>query len=340
MVKKGLCVVFFLGSFFFGVSQKNTDSAKLYFAKADSFYSNRNFRLAQQNFDNALRIQPKYEAARLLYARMLADRNQYGPSKKQLDTVLAINPNSIKALQALYTHAYQHHLWTDMLKYGTALQQKNPSDSLDEGMAKAMYQLEDYPGAIALMEKSAIKKPTAPKYIMLAKCYAEVSDYKQAAAAFKKAIDMDASNANTWYEYGLLQSALPDYAGAISALEKASALGYKKDMAYTENLANLYLQTNDFEKGIVLINELVLKKPKDDALMFLAGQAYYKAKKFVESANYYEKAFATNPENFRALYMQGMSLQKGGKTKKGEALCNEAIAGDPSLSKYKTQTPF
>jgi TolA-binding protein len=81
-----------------------------------------------------------------------------------------------------------------------------------------------------------------------------------------------------------------------------------------------------------------VQKPSDDALMFLAAQAYYRDKKYKEAANYFEKAYQTDPENYRALYMLGMSFQRDGKQKKGEAYCDEAISKDPSLMKYKTPT--
>jgi lipopolysaccharide biosynthesis regulator YciM len=56
------------------------------------------------------------------------------------------------------------------------------------------------------------------------------------------------------------------------------------------------------------------------------------------ASNYFEKAYQADSENYRALYMLGMSFQRDGKQKKGEAYCNEAISKDPSFMKYKTPT--
>ncbi|TAD87578.1 MAG: tetratricopeptide repeat protein [Bacteroidetes bacterium] len=171
---------------------------------------------------------------------------------------------------------------------------------------------------------------------MLGKCQAEVSDYKASSAAFEAALALAPAQADTWYEYGLVLTAIPDYSKAAAALEKAQVLGIKQTLDFKENLANIYLATPQYEKGVALINEILVKKPNDDALMFLAAQAYYKHKKYNEAAEYYEKAYTADPENYRALYMLGMSFQRNGEQRKGEDYCNEAIEKDPSLRQYKT----
>jgi tetratricopeptide (TPR) repeat protein len=316
----------------------HADSARQYLHMADSFVNLRNYRQAQFFYEQAIRVNPSFEDAKLQFADMLDQRNQYGAARKQLQEVLVSNPNSMRALQALFTDAYRHRLWNDVLDYGKILQQKAPSDSVDEGMAKAHYNKENYGQAIASLKQAVAKKPTASKYVLLAKCQAEVSDYKASAAAFDLALTLVPEESGTWYEYGLVLASVPDYAKAIMAIEKAQQLGIKQTLDFKENLANIYLQTPQYEKGVALINDILVQKPSDDALMFLAAQAYYRDKKYKEAANYFEKAYQTDPENYRALYMLGMSFQRDGKQKKGEAYCDEAISKDPSLMKYKTPT--
>jgi len=42
-----------------------------------------------------------------------------------------------------------------------------------------------------------------------------------------------------------------------------------------------------------------------------------------------------NPKDSKALYMAGMTFQKQGQKEKGQAICDKAIAMDPSLAEKR-----
>jgi tetratricopeptide (TPR) repeat protein len=124
---------------------------------------------------------------------------------------------------------------------------------------------------------------------------------------------------------------------AVQCLETAARHGEKQDIIFVENLANLYLQSGQYARGITMLEGLMEKRPGDTHTMFMLGQAWYAQKKYKEAIEWWEKALAADDTQYRALYMTGMAMQKMGKQKKGEEICDQAIAKDPSLARMRIQ---
>jgi tetratricopeptide (TPR) repeat protein len=337
LMKKALFSAWLICGVAVALAAPLADSVQVYFAAADSSLAVRNFRLAQFNFEQVFRLSPNHEPARLRYAAMLDQRNQYEAARQQLGQALLANPNSLPVLRALFHDAVRHRLWPSAIAYGKRLAARPPvPDTVYHGLAKAYYYEEDYMAAVEALKELLRLKPAAPAYVLLAKCHTELNDFKAAAGAFESALALDPNNAATWYEYALLLAVLPNAAKAAAAIEKAIALGLKPTMDVRENLANLYLQTHQYQRGLELVEQLLTQKPNDALLMLLAGQALYRQKNYKSASHYYERAYKTDPKNYRALYMLGLSLMKDGKQKKGETYCAEAIAHDASLLSLRT----
>lgn len=314
-----------------------SDSASVYYTQAKEFQNNRNFKKADEAYRNAIRLNPRFDDARIAYGVMLLDRSMYPAGREQLTEVLKTNPNNTAAVKLLFEDARLNRQWKDVLKYGEILQKRSLADSVDESIGKAYYNLEEYGKAIDVLEKLVARNPVTSAVIMLGKAYTEVSDYRKAALVYEKALKNDKANATLWYEYALILTSIPAFEESAAAMEKAVEAGIKQDMAFKENMAMVYLSTTQYEKGIALIEELLQKKPNDANLMFMAGQAYYKNKSYDKAIGYWERTVIANASNYRALYMTGMAYQKMGKNKKGMDICDQAIAGDPSLSRLRTQ---
>ncbi|MEO8584219.1 MAG: tetratricopeptide repeat protein [Flavitalea sp.] len=198
--------------------------------------------------------------------------------------------------------------------------------------AKKAYQDDNYAESLKLFDKASKEEPqNAQVPYFIGRVYLEISNYKQSAVFLEKAIAMDSSRANWIYECALVYYAIPDYKRSLQFMELAGVKGYKKTNDYLENLGNAYINVNQFQKGIDLLNEVLKKKPADPELLYQVGQAYFKATKYQEAIVRYDQVLTLDKTNAEALYMIGLCYQKKGETQKGQQLCDKAIEMDPSL---------
>ncbi len=162
-----------------------------------------------------------------------------------------------------------------------------------------------------------------------------MSNYKQSAGYFEKAIALDSSKVNWIYEAGLVFYAIPDYKKSLLYIELSGAKGYKRSNDYLENLGNAYINVKEYEKGIEVLKEVMKRKPSDQELIYQVAQAYFKAKKYQDAIDTWDIVLGLDKTNANVLYMIGLSYQKKGEKQKGQQLCDKAIEMDPSLNSLR-----
>ncbi len=128
-------------------------------------------------------------------------------------------------------------------------------DQFQESFYEALKQkgIENYDKAITSLEKCLQLQPNNPViYFELGKNYLELKNYKSAQDNFEKATQIDTKN--RWYWVGLYDVAYEqkDFNTAINYVQKLIA--FKPD--YKEDLVALYMFTSQYDKALVLINEL------------------------------------------------------------------------------------
>src|SRR5690606_22566033 len=89
-------------------------------------------------------------------------------------------------------------------------------------------------------------------YFELGKNYLKMKDYRKSYEMFDKASQLDPTN--RWYLAGMYDVCYDtkDYNKAISIVERL--VEFKKE--YKEDLVSLYMNTQQFDKALDLINEL------------------------------------------------------------------------------------
>src|SRR6476620_10203471 len=113
--------------------------------------------------------------------------------------------------------------------------------------------IENYDKAVTALEKCLKLQPNNPVvYFELGKNYLSAKDYKKAYESFEKASQLDPKN--HWYLVGMYDVCYEtrDYAQAIVVVNKL--IEFKKE--YKEDLTSLYMNTQQFDKALELINEL------------------------------------------------------------------------------------
>jgi tetratricopeptide (TPR) repeat protein len=140
---------------------------------------------------------------------------------------------------------------------------KTETDKFEDYFYESLKQkgIENYDKAIkALEECSKIKPNDATVYSELGKNYLALKDYENAYNSFEKATQIDPKNKWFWVGMYEVNYQTKNYNQAIITVNKLIEF----DEVYKEDLVSLYMNTQQFDKALVLINELNEKIGKSD----------------------------------------------------------------------------
>ncbi|MCF6131513.1 tetratricopeptide repeat protein [Flavobacterium wongokense] len=198
--------------------------------------------------------------------------------------------------------------------------QKEPENdvvTIDDGFQDLFYEaiqqrsIENYDKAIVALEKGITIEPDNPViYFELGKNYLAQKKYKEAFENFEKVSKMQPNNRWAWVGMYDVCYETHDYNAAIPIVEKL--VTFKED--YKEDLTSLYMNTQQFDKALTLINELNEKFGKSDKRELykadiLRDSKYQSSEKF----NLLDqiKKFPKEESNYIALiYMYSQSNQE------------------------------
>ena len=199
------------------------------------------------------------------------------------------------------------------------LAQNEPNDvvTIDDGFEDFFYEaikqksIENYDKAIEALEKGKAIEPENPiVYFELGKNYLAQKKYKDAYDNFEKAAKMDPKNRWAWVGMYDVCYDTRDYNQAIVIVEKL--VEFKED--YKEDLTSLYMNTQQFDKALELINELNAKFGKSDKRELYKADILKDAKyQSAEKFNLLEqiKKFPKEESNYISLiYMYSQSNQE------------------------------
>ncbi|MFZ4678585.1 MAG: tetratricopeptide repeat protein [Flavobacterium sp.] len=212
-----------------------------------------------------------------------------------------------------------------LLLFGTflvpniVLAQNEPNDvvTIDDGFEDFFYEaikqksIENYDKAIEALEKGKAIEPENPiVYFELGKNYLAQKKYKEAYDNFEKAAKMDPKNRWAWVGMYDVCYDTRDYNQAIIIVEKL--IEFKED--YKEDLTSLYMNTQQFDKALELINELNAKYGKSDKRELYKADILKDAKyQSAEKFNLLDqiKKFPKEESNYISLiYMYSQSNQE------------------------------
>lgn len=317
---------------------QSSDSSSYYYSRGLDEKSARRYREAEKNFTKVLQLDANNLANLLELADVLMEQHRYADAMDKFQKAEALDPNHPKVIENLANLSFNTRKYENAIRYAQKMQQLKIGKGNNFMIARSYYELENYGEAIKFCEL-AFKEDASNAQIpyIAGRCFMDMHNYKRAAGCYDQALALDSSNATWMYEAGLVWYALPDDKKALYWIEKAGAKGYKKTNDYMENLASAYLNVGKFDKGIVILQEILKNKPQDQELLYSIGDAYYKIKKYPEAIEYWDQILVIDNKNANALYMIGMAYQKKGDMQKGTQLCDKAIEMDPSLKKLKEE---
>jgi len=199
------------------------------------------------------------------------------------------------------------------------LAQNEPNDvvTIDDGFEDYFYEaikqksIENYDKAIEALEKGKEIEPDNPVvYFELGKNYLAQKKYKEAYDNFEKVTKINPKNRWAWVGMYDVCYVTHDYNQAIVIVEKL--IEFKED--YKEDLTSLYMNTQQYDKALELINELNAKFGKSDKRELYKADILKDAKyQSAEKFNLLEqiKKFPKEESNYISLiYMYSQSNQE------------------------------
>jgi tetratricopeptide (TPR) repeat protein len=166
-------------------------------------------------------------------------------------------------------------------------------------------------GAVDIAPYSTIAQET------LGMIYRDISPLAQgsepwAAKAFQEAIKSEPTNPVLYTELGKIYLAMGENDNAITTLLKAKEL--KEDYYEAQfNLARAYARTNDFNKAINFLKDLIQEYKSPD-VYFELGRLLYNQGDIDGAIIQFRQAITTSPNHSNSLYSLGLAYEAKGET--------------------------
>lgn len=262
----------------------------------------------------------------------------YAKAKEKFGQAESLGERTASLYKNLMTLNFNMRQWNEAIKYAQLLKKADASEKVDYYIGRAYYEQDDLGKAIQYLDAAAKTDPANAEIPhTLATAYTNMQNFKLAIPYFEKAISLQPTDSRLVYELALVYYGMNDNANALKYMLEAGEKGYRKDNEYMQNLATAYMNAGKFAEGLEMMKQTLEKRPSDIGLIDMIAEACYDAGKYDDAINYYNKILTIDNKKAEALYMMGMAYQKKGATDNGRALCDKAIAMDPSLSSLKTE---
>jgi tetratricopeptide (TPR) repeat protein len=331
-MKPLLFIVFF--SLITGISFcQNKDSAQFYFKKGVEENTAKLYAVAAKDFDKAIHFNPDFTEAYIANGKANLSMRIIGKAQENFAKAYELDPKNNEVIYQLATLTFNNRQFQKAID----LAQKCVNcDNASYILGMSYYNLEDY-GKAEKYLKDALSKndKNAEAAYTLGHTYLELENEKSAISQYQKAVELEPTRSQWSYELGLIFYNQNDFKSALKYFDLAVNNGYNKTNDYFENYGFAQIYSGDSENGIKTLNTVMERKPNNKELLNNIAHALYETKKYNEALNYFQKLLDLNPKDAQSLFMCGMVLQKTGQKEKGQKICDNAIAIDPSLNKYR-----
>jgi tetratricopeptide (TPR) repeat protein len=312
---------------------QSQDSAKFYFQKGREETNGKLFAMAAKDFDKAILFNPNYTEAYIANGKVNLEMSRVGPAEVNYTKAYQLDPQNKEVINELSSLYFNNRQFQKAIEMAQKCDQcKNTNRIL--GMSN--YYAEDYAKAEKYLTLTLAKNDNdAEAHYTLGLTYLELENGKMAIGEYQKAIALE-PNKNLWlYELGLIWYNQNDFKSALKYFDMAANKGYNKTNDYYENYGFAQIYSGDSENGIKTLRIVMQRKPNNTELLNNIAHAMYDTKRYNEALDYFKKLLDLNSKDAPSLYMAGLTLQKLGQKEKGQKICDNAIAMDPSLTRYR-----
>ncbi len=312
---------------------QNTDSSQYFYKKGIEESTARHFAVAGKIFDKAIQLNPNFTEAYIANGKANLEMSRIYEANQNFTKAYQLQPANNEVIKELASLYFNNHQFQKAIEL---VQKCSDCENADRMLGMSYYHTEDYGKAVSFLQKAISKndKDGEAAYT-LGRTYLELENEKNAIPQFQKAISLEPSR-NQWaYELGLIYYNQNDYKNALKCFDLSDKNGYNKNNDYYENYGFAQLYTGDAENGIKTLTQILERKPNNTELINNIANAMYETKRYDDALVYFKKLLDLNPKDANSLFMAGMTFQKMGQKEKGQKICDNAIAMDPSLAKNR-----
>lgn len=186
--------------------------------------------------------------------------------------------------------------------------------------------------AAAFFRKAIQLKPNIPEtWNNLGVVLRTQGQLAEAVAAFAKSVDLNPSSAESWFNLGSARFDEGKSALAVESLSRAVQL--KPDYAQAHNnLANALLAVGRADDAVAECHRTLQLKPDFAEAYNNLGNIYRNSKQFDQAASAYARAIALNPQLANAHYNLGCVLRDQGRLDQAIAAYARALQLSPGLA--------
>lgn len=315
-----------------------TDSAQYYYDLGKKAKDERRYMVADKYFTQSLRFNEGNTNVLMDQAAVQLEMRRLPQARATYEQVLQRNPGHKEALVAIADLTFQLRHWPDAEKYARKCIDLGIGKNMSFRIAKSLFNQENYVEASRYLEKASKEEPgNAEVPWMMGNIWVEMNNGKKALEMYEIALSIDTGNSVWHYDLATLYTQAGDQKNALVHYEKAVASNPNLDLNTLTDVGLAYLNNQKFDKGLEMINKVVAKKPMDKTLFNSVAYTFYRAKKYKEAIDWWDRILAIDKQDAKALYMIGVAYQKDGNKEKGSKLCDIAIELDPSLASMRKE---
>lgn len=269
-------------------------------------------RKAVLDAEDVLKANPSDLSARRIlgriYARLIGDpqngRIDENMVRKALDQYTKITETETKDVESWVMLGRLHKIAQSNQESEKAYKKVLELDADNEdaltGLAMVAADSGDVAGAASLLERASAKSPNLRSLTALAEAYEQMKDFKGAAKAWQRSLDMSGGN--------------PEI---------------------KRQLGNSLVQSDQLDEAVQVFEELVTDEPKDVLSVLRLSQIYRQKRNFDKAREFSKKAIELDANNLEVRYNEVNLLEAEGKTKEALATLQEMLKS----SERKTYLP-
>ena len=217
----------------------------------------------------------------------------------------------------------------------TADTQKNKRSNAERMYSQGVAQLsrDDFGRALAFFEKATELDPNyAEAWYQAGFCYGSLGRHNEALKASKQAIKLRPDWSEAMVNIGASNFALGNYKDAVDSYKQALRIDDSPEVQYALGLTLNKLNRTDEE--ILAYKRAIAQKPDYANALERLGNAYFKQRRYSDSANAFEqlKTYKPDAKTYNSL---GESLFESGKVEDSQEAFNSALGYDPEFEKAR-----
>ncbi len=303
----------------------------IYVGLGDAYLARGAYDPAKSNYDQALKLKPNYAPALFGLGKIAFKKKKYSEALQNYISSTEADNNFAPAFFEKGLMFYLLDKFTDAIEAFERYDQLVPGSPRGKTyLAKSYYGKGDYDKALEILNEVLAKDPDYSEankytaYVMIekkqydkadeyfakvkpedlnaedyqkrAKIHVDKKEFSEAYKDLDKAIEIDANDENTYFEYGKALFAEQKYADARIKFGKAIELGILNVAAYVyAGICDFYL--NEFEKGAEILTKSIELNPNIASAYLWRANNYAGIAKNTEACADYQKYLTFEPND-------------------------------------------